>query len=294
MANTITLKRRIGSVRNTRQITKAMELVAASKMRKAQDHAHKSRAYREAAHSLLARLSSVTDVAEHPLFAQRTVKKRLYVMITSNSGLAGAYNSNIIKLLVRSVREDRDNGISSQVIAIGKRGAQFARNLESTELIAAYAAFSDNPTANELRPVLNEISELYSTQAVDDVQLLYTQLKSNILQEATRLSVLPAIFDQAAVTAEEQAQPIGSVTFEPSVTEVLDNAAMRLIEVQIWQAVLESIASEHSMRMLAMKNATDNASELIDDLTLAFNTARQAAITQELAEITGGAEAIQQ
>lgn len=292
MANTITLKRRIGSVRNTRQITKAMELVAASKMRKAQEYAHKSRAYREAAHSLLARLSTVTDVAEHPLFAKRVVKKRLYVMITSNSGLAGAYNSNIIKLLIRSAREDKSNGIACQVIAIGKRGAQFARNLEGADLVAAYSAFSDNPTANELRPVLNNISELYSAQAVDDVQLLYTRLKSNILQEATRLSVLPAIFDSGAST-EQNGQPISSVTFEPSVSEVLDNAATRLIEVQIWQAVLESIASEHSMRMLAMKNATDNASELIDDLTLAFNTARQAAITQELAEITGGAEAIQ-
>jgi F-type H+-transporting ATPase subunit gamma len=269
-----------------------MELVAASKMRKAQEYAQKSRAYREAAHSLLARLSTITEVSEHPLFAKRPVKTRLYVMITSNSGLAGAYNANIIKQLVRSITEDKKNGIKSQIIAIGKRGAQFTRNLRDIDLLAAYSAFSDHPSANELRPVLNSIAELYETKAVDDVQLLYTQFKSNILQVATQLSVLPAIFDPSAITDAEKTQPITSVTFEPSVSEVLDNAALRLVEVQIWQALLESIASEHSMRMLAMKNATDNASELIDDLTLAFNTARQAAITQELAEITGGAEAI--
>jgi F-type H+-transporting ATPase subunit gamma len=292
MANTITLKRRIGSVKNTKQITKAMELVAASKMRKAQEYAHKGRAYREAAHSLLARLSTITDVNQHPLFTKRPVKTRLYVMITSNSGLAGAYNANIVKLFARSVIEDKKAGIKSQVVTIGKRGAQFARNLEAVNLVAAYPAFGDHPTANELRPVLNTITGLYQTQQVDDVQLLYTNLVSNIVQIATKLPVLPAIFENT--DGRDLGHSLDSVTFEPSVADVLDNAALRLIEVQIWQAMLESIASEHSMRMLAMKNATDNATDIISDLTLEFNTARQAAITQELAEITGGAEAIQQ
>lgn len=293
MANTITLKRRINSVRNTRQITKAMELVAASKMRKAQDFAHKSRAYREAAHSLLARMSTITDVGEHPLFAQRPIEKRLYIMITSNSGLAGAYNANIVKLFARSVIEDQKAGIKVQVVSIGKRGAQFARNLQGVDMIAAYPAFGDHPDANDLRPVLNTVTELYHAGAVDDVQLLYTDLVSNIVQVPRKLCVLPARFDTEQ-TGEIEGQSLGNVTFEPSIDEVLNNAALRLIEVQIWQAMLESIASEHSMRMMAMKNATDNASDIIDDLTLEFNTARQAAITQELAEITGGAEAIQQ
>ncbi|HET7629977.1 MAG TPA: ATP synthase F1 subunit gamma, partial [Candidatus Saccharimonadales bacterium] len=233
-------------------------------------------------------------VNTHPLFTKRAVKTRLYVVITSNRGLAGAYNANIMRLLARSVLKDREEHIKSRVVAIGKQGANFVRRLEGVELVAAYSAFSDHPTANELRPVLNMVVEMYQTEAVDDVKLLYTKFKSNIVQEAKRLAILPTRFEPEEGEAPDQGQDLGDVTFEPSVTSVLDNVAVRLIEVQIWQAMLESIASEHSMRMLAMKNATDNASELIDDLTLEFNTARQAAITQELAEITGGAEAIQQ
>ncbi len=290
MANTITLKRRIGSVRNTRQITKAMELVAASKMRRAQEFALKSRAYRESAYSLLARLGTITEVNEHSLFRRRSVKTKLYVMITSNRGLAGAYNANIMRLLTRSMLADRQAGTKSQVVAIGKQGANFARRLENVELLAAYASFGDHPNANDLRPILNTVIELFKQEKIDAVSLLYTNLKSNILQEATDLPLLPALFE----TEDTYKHSLDNVTFEPSPEAVLDNVTERLLEVQLWQAMLESIASEHSMRMMAMKSATDNASELIDDLTLEFNTARQAAITQELAEITSGAEAIQQ
>ncbi len=288
MANTITLKRRIGSVKNTRQITKAMELVAASKMRRAQEFARRSRNYRIAAYSLLTRLSNVTDVNEHPLFTKRPVKRRLYVVVTSNQGLAGAYDANILKLLTKSIREDEAKGVKARVITIGKKGANFVRNLQGVDLLAVYNELSDQPTANELRPLLNTITEQYGQRDVDEVKLLYTDFKSNLVQIATPLRVLPASFEETP----EDIAAVENVTFEPSPQAVLDNAAIRLIEVQIWQAILESFASEQSMRMMAMKNATDNASDLIDDLTLAFNTARQAAITQELAEITGGAEAI--
>ena len=287
MANTITLKRRISSVKNTKQITKAMELVAASKMRRAQEYASTGRIYREAAYSLLTRLSLITEVNEHPLFVKRAVKIRLHIAITSNRGLAGAYNSNILRLLTKSILEDRQAGVKTQVIAVGKQAAQFARRLEGVDLLAAYESFGDHPTANDVRPLLNTVAELYVNKDVDDVKLLYTDFKTNILQVATKLSLLPARF--------EETEGVGSllnVTFEPSISAVLDNVTIRLLEVQLWQAMLESIASEHSMRMLAMKSATDNASDLIDDLTLAFNTARQGAITQELAEITGGAEAM--
>jgi len=290
MANTITLKRRIGSVKNTRQITKAMELVAASKMRRATESAHRGRAYREAAHSLLSRLTTVTDINEHPLFKKRTIKHRLYVAMTSDRGLAGAYNANIIKLLTRALQADRAAGIAPSVIVIGKRGAQFIRRIEGLDLIAAYSDFGDYPDANDIRPILNTIVEQYRGEKVDDVQLLYTVHKSNILQEATALSLLPARLDESLGPQES----LGNTTFEPSIEVVLDNVTERLLEVQIWQAMLESIASEHSMRMLAMKNATDNAGDIIDDLTLEFNTARQAKSTQELAEITGGAEAMKE
>lgn len=289
MPNKITLKRRIGSVKNTRQITKAMELVAASKMRRATEVAMTSRAYREAAHSLLSRMTTVTDVAHHRLYMIRPVKNRLYIVINSDRGLAGAYNVNVIKLLMNGAIEDRTQGITSQVIVIGKRGVSIIRRLAGLELVGAYSDFGDQPSANDIRPILNTIVQLYRDKQIDDVRLLYTAHRSNIVQEATKLSLLPARLD--AATGEKPAT-LSNVTFEPSVGEVLENVTFRLLEVQLWQALLESIASEHSMRMLAMKNATDNASDLIDDLTLAFNTARQAAITQELAEITGGAEAI--
>jgi F-type H+-transporting ATPase subunit gamma len=289
VANTITLKRRIGSVKNTRQITKAMELVAASKMRRAQEFAQRSRNYRIAAYSLLTRLSQITDVEDHPLFTKRPIKHALYVVMTSNQGLAGAYDANILKSLTRTIREDQANGVTAKVITIGKKGANFVRSLEGVELLAVYNDIGDQPDANDLRPLLNTITEQYGEGLVDEAKLLYTEFKSNLVQIASTLQVLPATFEET----DEDTHALDNVTLEPSPKEVLDNVALRLIEVQIWQAILESFASEHSMRMMAMKNATDNASDLIDDLTLAFNTARQAAITQELAEITGGAEAIQ-
>lgn len=290
MANTITLKRRIGSVKNTRQITKAMELVAASKMRKAQEYALAGRTYREFAYSLLTRLSAITEVSEHPLFVTRPVNKRLYIVVTSNGTLAGAYNANIIRMLTRAFLADENAGISGQVIAIGKQGAKFVRRVPQLNLLAAYTEIPDHPTANDIRPILNAAVDMYRDKTVDDVKVLYTQFKSNLVQEATALSLLPARFD----STDEEENALGNTTFEPSIEVVLDNVTERLLEVQVWQALLESLASEHSMRMIAMKNATDNAGDLIDDLTLVFNTARQAAITQELAEITGGAEAIQQ
>ncbi len=288
MANTIILKRRIGSVKSTKQITKAMELVAASKMRRAQEHAVSGRTYREFAYSLLTRLSAITEVAEHPLFVARTVQSRLYVVITSNGTLAGAYNANIIRMLARAILTDQQAGIKTQVIAVGKQGAKFARRVTGIDLIAAYTDMPDSPDANHVRPILDTAIEMYQNKNVDDVKVLYTQFKSNLVQESTILSLLPARFE----STEEAENSLDNTTFEPSIDVVLDSVTERLLEVQVWQALLESLASEHSMRMMAMKNATDNASDIIDDLTLAFNTARQAAITQELAEITGGAEAM--
>lgn len=289
MPSTQTLQRRIKSVKSTRQITKAMELVAASKMRRATEVAQSGRSYRIAAHELLSRLTTVTDVNEHPLYVQREVKTRLYVAITSDRGLAGAYNANIIKMLTKAALEDMRAGIKVQAIVVGTRGVQFVRRLDGIELVAAFPGFGDHPSANDIRPVLTSIVDLYRDAVVDDVQLLYTVHQSNISQVATSMSLLPARLDESAPEAGES---LNNVTFEPTITDVLDNVTERLLEVQIWQAMLESIASEHNMRMLSMKNATDNANDLIGDLTLAFNTARQANITQEIAEVTGGAEAM--
>lgn len=292
MASTITLKRRITSIKNTRQITKAMQLVSASKMKRAQEYAFRSRAYRDMAYDLLARLNATREVENQPLFKVRPVKSRLYVVVTSNSGLAGAYNANVLKLLAAGLREDRDNKATSKVIVIGNKGGQFVRRLQNVELVAFYPAFGDQPTANDVRPILNTLISHYTDGEADEVRLIYTLFKSNISQVAQSTKLLPASID--GFTGENAAQPGAHLisNFEPNVETVIEQVTTRLVEAQLWQAVLESLASEHSMRMLAMKNATDNAKELIDDYTLELNTARQSAITQELAEITGGAEAL--
>lgn len=286
MASTITLKRRIQSISNTRQITKAMELVSASKLRKAQAYAQKSRDYQDMAYDLLRRLNAMSEVEQMPLFQKRTVKNRLYVIVTSNTGLAGAYNANVLKMLTQNLRQDRDKRVKSHVITIGSKGAQFVRRLHDVNLEAVYPPFSDEPTANDLRPILNTVVQQYREEAIDEVRILYTKFKSNLVQEATDLQVLPApVIDDADVELTVS-------NFEPDVETVVQEVTTRLIEAQLWQAVLEGLASEHAMRMMATKNATDNANDLIGDYTLELNTARQAAITQELAEITGGAEAL--
>jgi len=289
MASTITLRRRIKSIRNTRQITQAQQLVAASKLRRAQEYAAASRDYAELANELLTRLSGINEVAREPLFEQRKVRARLYILITSNTGLAGAYNANVIKELVQAVRENKAAGVASHVIAIGNKGAQFVRRVSDINLDAAYPGFGNQPTANDIRPVLNTIIEQYKAETVDEVHVLYTKFVSTVSQRAESLQLLPA---QTPVTDEAANTETHISTFEPDIETVIDQVATRLIEAQVWQALLESIASEHAMRMVAMKNATDNAKDLIDDYTLELNTARQAAITQELAEITGGAEAL--
>ena len=289
MASTIILKRRITSIKSTRQITKAMQLVSASKMRRAQDYAFRSRAYRDLAYHLLQRLNAMQEVERQPLFAKRPVKARLYIVVTSNSGLAGAYNANVLKLLAQSLRQDRDAKVVSRLIMIGSKGAQFARRLSGVELLAVYTDIKDQPTANDVRPILTTLIAQYEQTDVDEVQLIYTMFKSNILQEVQKFQLLPASLDAAAGQPTDEAV---ISNFEPDVETVIEQVTTRLVEAQLWQAVLESLASEHSMRMISMKNATDNANDLIDDYTLEYNTARQSAITQELAENTGGAEAM--
>lgn len=287
MANTTALKRRITSVKNTKQITKAMELVSASKMRRAQEHAAKSRDFRRMAVDLLRRLSELTDVTKHPLYKQRQVTNRLHILITSDRGLAGAFNSNLFRAFTKELIKDQDMGVKSSVILVGKQGAKLVDKLEGVEVIAAYDSFPETPTANDISPILKEIIDAYLSERTDAVDITYTDFKSSISQVVETHRLLPAVFKPGKVDKDEE-----KAIFEPSPDAVLDAVTERFIEVQLNQAFSESQASEQSMRMMAMKSATDNATDLVDDLTLAFNTARQAAITQELAEISGGAEAM--
>lgn len=287
MAQTTALKRRIGSVKNTRQITKAMELVAASKMRRAQQRAVASRPFRERSQEILERLSSVSDIKNHPLFVRRKVDSRLVLIITSDTGLAGAYDGNILKQFTALLHKDSEDKIATKVIALGKKGAQFASRVEGADLIGVYPIFSGQPQPTDIRPIVSTILEEYTAEKVDAVTIIYTQYFSSIKQEVAELQLLPANLE-----TKNEWSPLEVAIFEPSPESIVESVVERLLELEIWQAILESLASEHSMRMIAMKNATDNAGEIIDDLTLMFNTARQSAITQQIAEIVGGAEAI--
>lgn len=287
MANTIAIKRRIGSVKNTRQITKAMELVAASRMRKAQESAVTSRLYNKMARELLTRMAQLTEVTEHPLFAKREVKTRLLVVVTSDRGLAGAYNSNALRRYLAEVKADKTAGIKTLTIAVGQKAALLAGRLQDTEVIAVFRHLPKELQVHDLQPLIRQATTLFTEGKVDKVDVIYTHFYNSINQQPEMLHLLPAGFTTAEVSKELQ-----QAEFEPSTTEVLAATAKNLIGAQVWQALLESVASEESMRMMAMKNATDNANGLVDDLTLAYNNARQASITQELAEISGGAEAM--
>ena len=171
MASTIVLKRRVTSIRNTRQITKAMELVSASKLRRAQEYAQRSRDYRDLAYDLLKKLNAMSEVERQPLFRKSPVKNRLYIIITSNTGLAGAYNANILKLLTQALQKDHADKVKSHVITVGNKGAQYVRRLHDVDLLAAYPPFGDHPTANDIRPMLNTVIEQYrNSKLVDDIQ----------------------------------------------------------------------------------------------------------------------------
>lgn len=287
MPSTRQLKSRIRSVKSNKQITKAMELVAASKLRKAQDASRASTAYALAARELLTQLGTLSDVQQFPFYKKREVKSRLVILITSDRGLAGAYNANVIKQFVRVLNEDEKAGVKTKVICIGRRGAQFAARLKGVETVGVYTAMPDVITANDFRPILVAAVDRFLDEIVDSVDIITTRFVNSFTQTAETLPLLPAVFEEAEVSKDIQ-----MARFEPSISVVLEGATIRLLESQLYQALIDAKASEHSMRRAAMKNATDNASELVDDLTLEMNKVRQAAITQELAEISSGAEAM--
>lgn len=289
MASTQALKGRIRSVSKTKQITSAMQVVAASRRRKAQEFTKASAPYTQAARELLSALASRSSVKAHPLFAQRPVKTRLLIVIASDSGLAGAFNSNLNRLYAQELIRDDKEGIANTTITIGRKAAQFVARLKDTEVLGSYEGLTDRPGSSELHAILDTAKEYFTSGKVDAVDVIYTQYVNAVRQEATVMRVLPAGTD---LTVEASSAAHQDVLYEPSTEEVLDGVTYRLVGAQLFQALLDSRASEYSMRMMAMKSATDNASDLIEDLTLEMNKARQAAITQELSEISGGVEAL--
>lgn len=288
MSSTRALKTRIRSVKSTKQITKAMQLVAASKMRKAQEVEKASAPYTRLANEILTHLSNLGETDRHPLFkAKANVRSRLLIVIATDKGLAGAYDANVLKLYSRQLLDDQEAGVKTKTIAIGRRANRFVSKLKGVDVVAAYQDLPDDPTGNQLRAIVDTAVEAFLKEDVDAVDLVFTEFISSIQQQATMQRILPAGYEITEVS-----ESVSSAEFEPSPEEVLEAVTYRLIEAQVYHALLTARASEYIMRMLAMKNATDNATDLIDDLTLAMNKARQSAITQELAEISGGVEAM--
>lgn len=287
MPNTRALKSRIRSVSNTKQITRAMQMVAASKMRRAEDADKASTPYSQAARELLTHLSRNGETKRHPLYMEREVKKRLIIAVASDKGLAGGYNSNIARRYIKELKDDQAHNIATKSIAVGRKIAHVMTRLKGQEVIGVYEDLPDQPNGSELDPVLSSAYEKFENGEVDAVDVIYTRFISGMKQEIDVKRVLPAGFERT----ESVSEAVSTAEYEPDTATVLNAVTYRLVGAQIFQCYLDARASEHAQRMVAMKNATDNASDLVDDLTLAMNKARQGAITQELAEISGGVEA---
>jgi F-type H+-transporting ATPase subunit gamma len=274
------IRRRIRSVKGIHQITKAQQLVAASKLRKVELAARAPQAYTQAATELLARLSATPEVRKFPLFASRKVSNALTVVIAGDRGLAGAYNANIMRALGKHMREMK---VPQKSISIGRRASMHLAHVSDVEHLASYDVGMQGIDVSVAQPVLQEIIELFLAKKVDAVHVIYTAFTSTVKQEVIVSQLLPIERPQIKAPVSD---------FEPEAEELIAVAARRVLEARLLQAILDARASEEAARMVAMMNATDNAGELIDDLTLAYNSARQANITQDLAEISAGAEAI--
>ena len=288
MSSTQQLKSRIRSVKNTRQITKAMQMVAASKMRRTQEATKSSQAYTAAARELLTYLAQQGATDGHRRFMQRPVRTRLLIVVASDKGLAGGYNSNVIKAYLHELHQDDQSGVASKTIAVGRKAAQVVTRVKDAEIVGTYEDLPDRVPGAQFHAILNTAKDMFEDGTVDAVDVVFTRFVSSMTQRAETVRLFPAGF----VADDEISGDIREAKFEPSPKHIIDDIAYRLIDARLYQTLLDSRASEHSMRMMAMKNATDNASDLVDDLTLEMNKERQGAITQELTEISAGVEAM--
>ncbi|HBK34483.1 MAG: ATP synthase gamma chain [Candidatus Uhrbacteria bacterium GW2011_GWE2_40_58] len=290
------IKRRIKSIKNTRKITKAMELVAASKMRKAVNAALETRPFALEAWKTILQIGSVTDTQLHPLLRQhKEIKKVLLLLVTSDRGLAGGFNANVIRKTIEQI-DSYGKDVQIDAVAIGRRGEKALHHAGKT-IIASFTEITNKPTYEEVLPIGRLVLHEFITGTYDKVVIAYTDFVSAIAQT-------PVIFDLLPLTQKDVLIPESDLKtqkpntkeylFEPSPNEVLDRMLPQLVETKVYQAILESAASEHSARMMAMRSASDSAGEMINELTFSYNQARQSAITQEIAEISSGKAALEQ
>ncbi len=278
-------KRRIRSVSNTQQITKAMKMVAAAKLRRAQEAAESSRPYTETLQGTLARLVAVSTEVEHPLLAKRAeVKKVGYIVVTADKGLCGGYNTNIIRATTDAIAAD-ERKPERAIIAVGRKGRDFFRKRGGVE--AEFVMLGDNIQYADAREIAQYAMNAYEQEEVDEIYLVYSRFVNVLRQVPEVVKILP-IEPPEGQMEEHSVEYI----YEPSAESILLNLLPRYVGSQVYLAMLEGKASEQGARMTAMGNATENAKEIIDNLTLEMNKVRQAAITDEILDIVGGAEAL--
>ena len=279
-------KRRIRSVKSTQQITKAMKMVAAAKLRRAQARAESSRPYTETLTGTLARLAGVAYDVNHPLLEKREdIRKVGYVVVTSDRGLCGGYNTNILRLVTTAIAEDGRN-LESGIIAVGKKGRDFFRKRSGVD--AEFVSLGDKVNYADAKEIANYVIDAYENEELDEVYLIYAKFINALRQIPTITKILPL----ETPTEEETEEHYVDYLYEPSAEEILLTLLPKYVASVIYHAMLEGKASEHGATMTAMGNATQNAGEIIDNLTLVMNKVRQAAITDEILDIVGGAEAL--
>ena len=280
------IRRRIRSVRNISQITRAMEMVSASKMRRAQQRVLASRPYAERLRAVIGDLAALQAdreaLTQFPLLAQREIKRAEVILITPDKGLTGPLNSNIIRRASRYILTEA--GVPVRVVAAGKKGRDFMIRTRQ-DVVAEFTGLGDNVSLDALRPIAQVALDDFLAGRADAVYVVFGRFVNTLSQVPEIRQILP-------IVAPEGAGAYTDYIFEPNPAAVLESLLPRFVEIQIYQAMLESIASEHSARMVAMRNASQNARDLVSDLTLSYNKARQAQITREVSEIAAGANAL--
>jgi F-type H+-transporting ATPase subunit gamma len=287
MAGSKEIRTKIKSVENTRKITKAMEMVAAAKMRKAQERMRAARPYGEKIRSVAANLSHANPDYKHPFLVRRDVVKNIgVIMVTSDKGLCGGLNTNVMRLMVNKVKEWEGSNAKVQATAIGTKGFSFLQRY-GIPVVSHVLGLGDKPHLDKMIGPVKIQLDAFSEGKIDALYLCYTKFVNTMKQEPVCEQLLP-------LTGDKLGAPDSSwdYIYEPDPKVVLDELLVRYVEAIVYQAVSENIASEQSARMVAMKSATDNAKKVIGDLKLTYNKARQAAITKELSEIVGGAAAV--
>ena len=287
MAGGREIKTKIKSVQNTRKVTRALEMVSASKIRKAQERMRASRPYARAMKQIIGHLAQANTEFQHPYLIERGQTRRVgYVIVSSDRGLAGGLNNNLFRRLLGEIRKHQEQGVQVDVVTIGQKASVFFRRIK-VEMLASVSHLGDTPRVEQLVGVIKVMLDAYSSGTVDKVFLCYNDFVNTMTQRAAFDQLLPLPPSDGAVAQHEW-----DYIYEPDAETVLEHVLTRYIESLVYQAVMENVASEHAARMVAMKAASDNANKLIETLNLVYNKARQAAITQEISEIVGGAAAV--